>query len=75
MPQMCKFVYDFYAKKVALLADITKPVKLPSLEDTKVGEVKSEHKPSQHPGDDRDSDDEMEGKAKVFKPIVNEVDK
>ena len=40
MPQMCKFVYDFYAKKVALLADITKPVKLPSLEDTKVGEVK-----------------------------------
>lgn len=76
MGQMCKFVYDFYAQKVAAMAEIAKPAKpIPKLDDAKVGEVKSEHKTSQHPGDDRDSDDEMEGKAKVFKPIVNEVDK
>merc|ERR1719210_1602308 len=78
MPKMCKFVYDFYAQKVAALTEISRPAKsIPTLEDAKVGEVKSEHKPSQHPGDDRDSDDEMEGKTskpKVFNEIVNEVD-
>merc|ERR1711997_1107725 len=55
MGQMCKFVYDFYAQKVAAMAEIAKPAKpIPKLDDAKVGEVKSEHKTSQHPGDDRD---------------------
>jgi intron-binding protein aquarius len=76
MPQICKFVYDFYAQKVAALADISRPTKsIPTLEGAKISEAKSEHKTSQHPGDDRDSDDEMEKKAApaVFKQIVNEV--
>lgn len=73
---MCKFVYDFYAQKVATLAEISRPSEaISSFEDKKVGEVKSKSKTGQHPADDRDSDDEMEEKKKepVFKAIVNEV--
>ena len=44
-------------------------------------EAKTDRKPGQHPADDRDSDDEMEGEAAdkkqekkpVFKSIVNEI--
>ena len=43
-------------------------------------EAKTDRKPGQHPADDRDSDDEMEGEAvdkkekkPVFKSIVNEI--
>ncbi len=71
MPDMCKFVYDFYAKKVAALAQMAKPI--PKPDEAVVSEVKADHKPSQHPGDDRDSDDEMEKPEKTFEPIVNEV--
>jgi hypothetical protein len=36
--------------------------------------TKSAGRTGQHPGDDRDSDDEMEGKAgSVIKEIVNEI--
>lgn len=74
MPQMCKFVYDFYAQKVAALAEISRPKEaIASLEEKKVGQTKAGHKTGQHPADDRDSDDEMEGK-KVYADIVNEVD-
>lgn len=77
MQNMCKFVYDFYAQKVAALSEIARPNKsIPTLEEGKVKQSKAEGKTSQHPGDDRDSDDEIEGKAPVvLQEIVNEVDK
>lgn len=71
MPQMCKFVYDFYAQKVAALSEISKPLK--QLEAGKVEASQPQSKTGQHPADDRDSDDEMEGKPPVFTQIVNEV--
>jgi hypothetical protein len=70
--QMCKFVYDFYAQKVAALSEINR-TKM-ALEARK--EIVLTHpvgKTGQHPGDDRDSDDEMEGKTNIMKPIVNEI--
>lgn len=76
MPQMCKFVYDFYAQKVAALAEIARPAQaIASMDEKKVIESKAEHKTGQHPADDRDSDDEMmeEKKKPEFKAIVNEV--
>ena len=70
MTEMCKFVYDFYAGKVAALQKIVPP-------QNPAGEIKKtmpEGKTSQHPADDRDSDDEAEGKAApVMQEIVNEV--
>ncbi|TRY75128.1 hypothetical protein TCAL_00660 [Tigriopus californicus] len=74
MPAMCKFVYDFYAGKVAALQSIQPP----SLgEQDKPGEIaitKPDGKTAQHPADDRDSDDEAEGRPNVvMKEIVNEV--
>ena len=76
MPQMCKFVYDFYADKVAAMKAIVKPL---DVEPGKIEISKAGHKTSQHPGDDRDSDDEAEGKETKKKEkeevlIVNEVD-
>ena len=87
MPQMCKFVYDFYANKVAAMAEISKPQAQP--EQPEVGTIKTTTKPEgkqtgQHPSDDRDSDDEImkdekeeaEGKKEEkeeFPAIVNEV--
>merc|ERR1719312_80989 len=88
MPQMCKFVYDFYANKVAAMAEISKPQAQP--EQPEVGTIKTTTKPEgkqtgQHPSDDRDSDDEImkdekeeeaEGEKKEkeeFPAIVNEV--
>ena len=77
MSQMCKFVYDFYAQKVAALAEISRPAKsIPKPEDAKVTEAKTNRRTGQHPADDRDSDDEMEkpdSKKPVFKKIVNEI--
>lgn len=75
MPQMCKFVYEFYASKVAALAEIARPAQaIASMDEKKVTESKAERKTGQHPADDRDSDDEMEEKKKPeFKAIVNEV--
>ena len=72
MPQMCKFVYDFYANKVAAMAEIAKPLPKP---EEGVKATKPEGKPGQHPSDDRDSDDEMEEKKpQEFPEIVNEID-
>ena len=74
MSQMCKFVYDFYAQKVAAMSQISAknvPKIVPKLDESKVTEAKAERKTGQHPADDRDSDEEME--KSQFKEIVNEV--
>ena len=74
MSQMCKFVYDFYAQKVAAMTQIsqTNEKKLaPKLEESDVKEAKTDRKTGQHPADDRDSDEEME--KPQFKEIVNLV--
>jgi len=78
MTQMCKFVYDFYANKVAAMAEIAKPAMPLNKPDDPVKTTKPEGKgPGQHPGDDRDddSDDDETGnkKPKEFPAIVNEV--
>lgn len=75
MPAMCKFVYDFYAGKVAALQSI-QPITLG--EQDKPGEIaitKPDRKTGQHPADDHDSDDEAEDKPPnvEMKEIVNEV--
>ena len=74
MSHMCKFVYDFYAPKVAAMSQISAqnvPKIVPKLDESKVTEAKAEGKTGQHPADDRDSDEEME--EPKFKEIVNEV--
>ena len=72
---MCKFVYDFYAQKVAAMTQISQTndnKKLaPKLEESDVKEAKTDRKTGQHPADDRDSDEEME--KPQFKEIVNLV--
>ena len=71
---MCKFVYDFYAQKVAAMTQISQPndKKIAAkLNESEVKEAKSDRKTGQHPADDRDSDEEME--KPEFKEIVNEV--
>ena len=77
MPQMCKFVYDFYANKVASMAEIAAAAaakKLPMEPDEKIKATKPEGRLGQHPGEDRDSDDDMEDKKpQEFPQIVNEV--
>jgi len=79
MPQMTKFVYDFYAQKVAALSEIARPAQpLAAFDEKKLTEAKSDRKTGQHPADDRDSDDEMETKMENKKPaeykkIVNEI--
>jgi hypothetical protein len=68
---MCKFVYDFYAQKVAAISELAN-----SKVDLEKAIIKTKPagRTGQHPGDDRDSDDEMEGKAgSVIKEIVNEI--
>ena len=73
MTHMCKFVYDFYANKVATLQKLV-PTPKPSDPGSNLTITKPDGKTSQHPGDDRDSDDEAEGKkSAVLKEIVNEV--
>merc|ERR1712241_569063 len=70
MPQMTKFVYDFYANKVAAMNEISKPPQINKLDDHQVQGKESKHKVGQHPGDDRgDSDDEKS----AYPEIVNEV--
>ena len=72
MPQMTKFVYDFYANKVAAMSEISKP--LSKLEDHQVEGKAIKHKVGQHPGDDRgDSDNEDEPEKSQYPEIVNEV--
>jgi len=86
MTQMCKFVYDFYANKVAAMAEMSKPVvglKNPDAAVEATSKGPGGKAAGQHPGDDRDSDDEMEGgeggteqakkKKEHFPAIVNEV--
>ena len=76
MTQMCKFVYDFYASKVAALQKIAVPAQAAANNEpgSNIKITKPDGKTSQHPGEDRDSDDEAEGKANVvLKEIVNEV--
>merc|ERR1719216_272085 len=73
MPQMTKFVYDFYANKVAAMTEISKPPQINKLEDHQVQGSEIKHKVGQHPGDDRgDSDNEAEDKS-MYPAIVNEV--
>ena len=73
MPQMTKFVYDFYANKVAAMTEISKPPQINKLEDHQVQGSEIKHKVGQHPGDDRgDSDNEAEEKS-MYPAIVNEV--
>ena len=70
MPQMTKFVYDFYANKVAAMTEISKPPEINKIEDNQVEGKGPTHKVGQHPGDDRgDSDDEKS----AYPEIVNEV--
>merc|ERR1711997_1344718 len=73
MPQMTKFVYDFYANKVAAMTEISKPPEINKIEDNQVEGSEIKHKVGQHPGDDRgDSDNEAEDKS-MYPAIVNEV--
>ena len=70
MPQMTKFVYDFYANKVAAMTEISKPPEINKIEDNQVEGKGPTHKVGQHPGDERgDSDDEKS----AYPEIVNEV--
>ena len=84
MTQMAKFVYDFYANKVAAMAEMSSS----RLDNPEVGTIKTTTKPEgkqagQHPSDDRDSDDEMmkdedtketqKEDKKEFPKIVNEI--
>ena len=74
MPQMTKFVYDFYANKVAAMTEISKPPQISRLEDEQIQSSELKHRISQHPGDERgDSDDEIEQEKPQFPAIVNEV--
>merc|ERR1711997_254675 len=76
MPMMSKFVADFYQQKVAEIKSLQA-----KLASSAPGEIErsSGEGAARHPGDDRDSDDEAEGKvpAAAKKPmatIVNEVE-
>ncbi len=69
MEQMCQFVYDFYAHRVAAMVEMNQPKQLQKTE-LKISEP--DGKTGTHPEDERDSDDEMDGKA-VMNEIVNEV--
>merc|ERR1712223_1025279 len=76
MPMLSKFVADFYQQKVAEIKSLQA-----KLASSAPGEIErsSGEGAARHPGDDRDSDDEAEGKvpAAAKKPmatIVNEVD-
>jgi hypothetical protein len=71
---MCKFVYDFYARKVASLTEIAR-TKMKLEMDKEVALSKPTGRTGQHPADDHDSDDEMDGggKKSALKAIVNEI--
>ncbi len=71
MAHMCKFVYEFYAEKVAALQKIMPPAQEP-IKDT----TKPEGKVSQHPGAGSDDEEEekVEKKDVEMKEIVNEVE-
>merc|ERR1712098_639659 len=71
MPMMSKFVVDFYQNKVKELK-VLHARHLPA----KPGEIKvkeSTRGSVRHPAEDRDSDDEAEGKSK-YGEILNEVE-
>merc|ERR1712203_535257 len=76
MPMMSKFVADFYQQKVSEIKSLQA-----KLAASAPGDIQrsSGEGVARHPGDDRDSDDEAEGKvpAAAKKPlttIVNEVE-
>lgn len=71
MPMMSKFVADFYQNKVKELKTLHSRL-APQPGQLNI-QSRSNQKTSAHPGDDRDSDDEAEGKSK-YTEIVNEVD-
>ena len=68
---MCKFVYDFYAQKVAAMSEMARS-KMPLGMGKEVSLSKPTGRTGQHPADDHDSDDDMEGKS-ALKEIVNEI--
>lgn len=68
---MSQFVYDFYAQKVAVMTEMAKS-KMSLEMEKEVGLAKPTGRTGQHPADDRDSDDEMEGGA-AMREIVNEI--
>ena len=68
---MSLFVYDFYAQKVAVMTELAKS-KMSLQMDKEVALAKPTGRTGQHPADDRDSDDEMEGNSAI-KEIVNEI--
>merc|ERR1712111_247820 len=70
MPMMSKFVADFYQQQVKKLKIVAAKTMM-----SKPGQVKTQQSGKGvpiHPADDRDSDDEAEGKNKMVE-IVNEV--
>merc|ERR1719402_845002 len=76
MPMMSKFVADFYQQKVSEIKSLQE-----KLAASAPGEIQrsSGEGVTRHPGDDRDSDDEAEGKVpaaakKPLETIVNEVE-
>ena len=71
MPQMTKFVYDFYANKVAAMTELSKPPQISKLEDHEFKVKELEHKVGQHPGDDRGDSDEED--KHLYPEIVNEL--
>ena len=73
MPQMTKFVYDFYANKVAAMSEISKPPQINKLDDHQVQGKELKHKVGQHPGDDRGDSDEDPDEKTLYPEIVNEV--
>ena len=70
MPQMTKFVYDFYANKVAAMTEISKPPAINKIEDNQIEGKGPNHQVGQHPGDDRGDSDEEKS---MYPEIVNEV--
>jgi len=76
MPMMSKFVADFYQQKVSEIKSLQA-----KLAASAPGDIQrsSGEGVARHPGDDRDSDDEAEGKVpaaakKPLEAIVNEVE-
>jgi len=76
MPMMSKFVADFYQQKVSEIKSLQA-----KLAASAPGDIQrsSGEGVARHPGDDRDSDDEAEGKVpaaakKPLETIVNEVE-
>lgn len=74
MPQMCKFVYDFYANKVAAMVEMAKPPPvLPNPDEVIVQSEQQPRKGAIHPGGDDSEDEDGVVVDKNEKMIVNEV--